>query len=348
MKKGEVNKMIIQEIGYIIVCLIALFFTIYFVFIKHQIKKILFLTPLYIIVLILPASLIINYFEYRNYEPEIHQVVFDETLDLSLVESDSRNYLINLYSGKEVTYINVYEKTPYKLKNLHPIYLKDLGDYYVVIYSYDKDKVIKNDRFLQGDYEFFETDILVLIEKETGYIFNTQAYELIGNEIDLNSFQFGENLIVFAVFIKHETNISFYQYINIQDDYSIENSRSLYENYYSDFVSDWQFPAIHEHTLGDPSELVDFKIFGTYIYYQDSYDNLYVGTYNQENYGVRFNFYETLMDEQYAKDGYIKATSTGIYYLSNDLDIYKLVSLTYPMLIEENVSTDDFEAFFDR
>ncbi len=333
------------EILFIVVVITAIVYTIYFTFITHQKEKLKYLTPLYLIIFIVAISLVVNIIQYRHYEYDIHQVVFEDKLNLSIVKTEDRNYLYNKITNKEVTYINVYEKTPYKSNNLQPIYFKDIGDYYLVVYSPDNKRIIENERFLQGNYESNEIDHLVLIEKETGYIYDTQEYELIGLEIDLTSFQFGNNLIVFGVFIPYENNISFYQYINIQDEYSIEDAMSLHENYYSDNVGDWTHPSIHFHTLGDPSEITGFEISGRYLYYKDSYGRIYVGAYNNETYGVNFSFYETLMDEELAKEGYIKVTDTGIYYLSNDGHLYKTRGYSIRTLIEINVSKDEFESY---
>jgi len=323
-----------------------LIFIMYFA-VKRMFKRSLkLLIALFVIIVIGAIPEIPSIIEGFNYEPEIHQIVFEGTLDVEIFHEDERSYLVYGDSKKEVTYLNVYEKNPFKSKISNPIYLNDIGDYYVVVFSLDNSMKITDDRFLQGDYEFYDVDHLVLIQKSTGYIFDTQEYELIGNEIDLTSFQYVDQTIFYGVFIPHENNISFYQYTIIQDEYSIEDARSKYENYYSDFVGGFQYPLIHFHRPEDPSELIDFKVAGKYLFVKDSYNNVYVGSYSDYEYGLTFTFDESLSDEEFLLEGYIKITENGIYYLGIDYNVYKVPSYSNPILIEENVTKAEFTNFY--
>jgi hypothetical protein len=225
-----------------------------------------------------------------------------------------------------------------------PIYLEEMESYYIVIFSYDKDTTIEYSRFRQGDYERIDAiDQLVLIEKSTGYIFNTTDYDLIGNEIDLNSFQEGKEVVTFNVFLPHEERISHVRWLYIEDDYSLETHASMYQNFHSEPMGgNWLGMIGHVHVLGDPSWVEVFDLSDDFFYYKDSYGKTYAGYLHQDENWINFKQSVDLTEERFASSGYYKLDDNGIYYVNNDMDlVYTLAFQT--VVIKENVNLENWE-----
>ena len=316
----------------------------YYLFSKNLLRTRTFIFALiFVVFLSFSLSKVLNSIEASQHTPEMDQIVFEGTLDIKLIEQTDRTYLAFTENNKEVEYISVYTSKPFIAKKVNPIYLEDIGDYYVMIYSKDKNKEIINNRFLQGDYEFYDSDHLVLIQKSTGYIFDTQDYELIGREIDLSSFQYSGTTIFYSVFLPYENGISFVQYISVSEDYSIETRMDKFENYSTNKIFGDSTGLVHSHTFGDPSKIVDFIVTGNYIYIKDSYNVVTVASYVQDTYGLNFTYDDSLSEEEFVLEGFIDVTIDGIYYLSSNYNIYRLIpGFLNATLIEENVTKDEY------
>ncbi|MBN2540755.1 MAG: hypothetical protein JXB08_04450 [Bacilli bacterium] len=294
-----------------------------YVIVTKQYKKLWLMSPVYLGAVLLLAVLLVNILGQENLEIIYQYVAFDDELDLSLVKTPERNYLIYTNSDEEVLYENRYEEQPFHSEKLHPIYLDDMEDYYIVIYSYDHTKTITNDRYTQNDYERNrKRDFLVLIRKDDGLVIYTEDYELIGREIDLNSFQSGNNIITFDIFIPYEKNISYIRCISIDDDVAYDSSYIYNDDIHNTpMITTFMGEIYHFHTLGDPSEILEFTLAGSFYYYEDSYGLSFAGKIRRDLYGAEFTRNLDLSLEEYAKDGYVRITESGIYYVSNDLDL---------------------------
>ena len=131
----------------------------YYLFSKNLLRTRTFIFALiFVVFLTFSLSKVLNSIETSQHTPEMDQIVFDGTLDIKLIKQTDRTYLAFTENNKEVEYISVYTSKPFIAKKVNPIYLEDIGDYYVMIYSKDKNKEIINNRFLQGDYEFYDSD----------------------------------------------------------------------------------------------------------------------------------------------------------------------------------------------
>ena len=271
------------------------------------------------------------------------QIVTDKRLSLQLEETADRNYLSN--HNEEALYIDFYDNSPKILKAWHPIYLDEIDNYYIVIFSKDKDKSISYLRFRQGDFERFDDiDRLVVINKDTGFIFHTTHYDLIGHEIDLTSFQEGNNIVTFNVFLPYEEKISYIRYISYTDDYSVMES---HENFHSEPMGgNWIGMVGHTHTPGDPSWVEDFILYENLYYYEDSYGEAYYGYLEYQGGWVQFRKSYHFTDETYVKAGYLKFTDDGLYYVDNDLNLVKMRG-PYKTTITSNIDINDWESYIN-
>ncbi len=282
-------------------------------------------------------------------ETGYNQVIFDDTLELSIAITPERNYLYHIESGEEVQYMNFYREKPFYSKLMHPIYIDEIESFYIVIFSYDKDKTITNNRFLQNDYErHHQRDILFLIDKSNGFIISAEDYEQIGYEIDLTSFQEGNNLITYGVFLLHEKGIAYIRCINIDSDITYDTYHNYINNIHNSIM--WVNSSIgvyHSHTLGDPSEIEAFILEGAFYYYEDSYGVAFAGRVSEQEYGVMFRADVILTDESNAIAGYVRVTNSGIYYISNDMNLMFTNGIT-TTLYQEDVNFEDWESYISE
>ncbi len=277
----------------------------------------------------------------RNaYYDVIHLIDASDDFDLMIEESEEGNYLVDRNTTKEVSFFSHYDLDESFELNSYPVYLKEYSDYYVLILSFDNEKEFLYDRFLIGDYELSTSDKLYVIEKSTGYVFDTREYDLISYEIDLNSFQYTSEAFFFNIYLPFENEIGFIYYWNITEDYYIESPRM---NYYSNILMSGEGEFLHYHTEQDPSSIVSFKVVDDYFYLIDTYDRVYSGTFYQDEYGLDFISNEFLSDEPFALEGFIRISDEGIYYLDQDLNIKKLnINSGLGIFVKEIASKDEF------
>jgi hypothetical protein len=295
----------------------------------------------YVLIIVFFTILI---FSSSNVQDIPDQIVTETRLLLELEKTIDRNYILN--HNEEARYIEVYDKDPKILEDWHPIYLDEIESYYIVIYSKDKDKQISYNRFRQGDYERFkDVDRLVVIHKDTGLIFHTTHYDLIGYEIDLNSFQEGHHIITFNVFLQYEEKISYVRYISYTSDYSIDNSKSFYENFATEPMGgNWIGMIGHTHTLGDPSWVEDFILHNNLYYYEDSYGEAYYGYLEPQGPYRAFRKSYEFTDETYAKQGYLKFVDDDLYFVDNDLNLCYLNGST-KVIVASHIVLENWESY---
>lgn len=282
-------------------------------------------------------------FSFSNEQGVPAQIISEQRLSLTLEKTSERNYLLN--HNEEAKYIDFYDQTPKTLKAWHPIYLDEIENYYIVIFSKDKDKQLSYQRFRQGDFERFDhIDRLVVINKDTGFIFFTTHYDLIGYEIDLTSFQEGNNMVTFNVFLQYEEKISYVRYISYTDDYSVMKS---HENFKSEPMGgNWIGMVGHTHTPGDPSWVEDFILYDNLYYYEDSYGEAYYGYLEYQGPWVQFRKSYHFTDETYVKEGYLKFTDDGLYYVDNDLNLIRIRG-PYKTTIKSNIDIANWESYIN-
>jgi|GEM_PF-2482764 len=326
----------------IIIFIIVLLGCIY-TLVKHRDNK-AYKNSAYLVFIFVTILLVIGSIDFSNQHDIPDQIVSDRVLSLSIVETDERSYLSN--NNQEVKYISLNNTTPSKLAYWHPVYLDEIDSYYIVIFSSDKDTKVSYSRFKQKDFERYQNiDTLVIIEKSTGYIFDTTHYELIGQEIDLTSFQEGFNIVTFNVFLSYEEKVSYIRYLHIKDDYSLESTDAMYDNFENEaIIGDWLKRVAHVHTLGEPSWVEDFILFEDQYYYEDSHGIINYGYIISDRTHLEFISQINLSNETYVKQGYFKLTKDGLYFV----DSYRtlcLVNYTGVNFITENIILEDWESY---
>ncbi len=172
-------------------------------------------------------------------------------------------------------------------------------------------------------------------------MFPIHEYEFIGKSIDLTSFQEVTNGLLYNILIDYELGIGMIGYLQIQDEYSTEDSRSIHENFYAGSFFGLLY---HTHTLGDPSEITVFEATFNHYYYKDSYGVIYVGKLRQDNYGI-IGSSDEVEDEYFLENGYYKITENGIYYLSNDMNLMQYLGYEVFVTVQENVTTNNWEDY---
>lgn len=295
------------------------------------------------IALVIAGVFVVSMVDFSPTEYIPDQIISNTSLSLRIEQTENRSYLMN--GDSEATYISYNDDQPKILKTWFPIYLDDLEDHYIVIFSHDMHRKVVYHRFRQTDYERHrDGDRLVVIQKRSGYIFDTIDYDLIGHEIDLTSFQEGTNVVTFSVFLPYEDRISHIRYIHYTDDYSIEDSHQMFENFYTEPMGgDWVGMVGHKHTLGDPSWVVDFILSGNLYYYEDSYGTAYYGDLRKQQKYIQFREFYDFSDEIYAKQGYLKFEHDGLYFVDNQLNVVYL-DASVATIVATNISLDHWES----
>lgn len=272
----------------------------------------------------------------------------DKPLLLELRASDDRSYLYNATLNQEVEYRSYIVSSKYHTQeDYHVVYFEELDHYYLTIYSKEYGKVYNN-RFKFGDYERDKGDLLYVINKEDGVMYPIIDYSLSGLEIDLNSFQVEEDVIIYGVYLRYETGISHYRYIITPEDISDSDYRHITwrNNDESIYIhGDLTGGSVHRHTLGDPSEIVYFKLYENLFLYIDSYDFIRVGEYDSSGGVLRFDGSEFLTGEQYVLNGYYEFANDSIYYVSNDMKLMKFDNLRWNVTIEESVTLENWKDY---
>ena len=128
--------------------------------------------------------------------------------DLKILEREQMKVL-SYKNNLEVTYIR--DGKEYQPKKNSIVYLRDLGSYYLAVYSLDSEKNYDHGRYILSDYESHEhIDRLYFINKKDGKMFIFYDYELIGKTLNLNTIEEIENIgFLYHVLIDFEQEISY-------------------------------------------------------------------------------------------------------------------------------------------
>ena len=301
-----------------------------------------------------PALLLYTLFTFLiNYDYDVDKemnivVKGDNDLNLTIYSNLERSYLINLDTLEEIEYKTTWRPKKEQTQNdLNAVYIKDLDPYYLVIFSEDKDRTY-SDRFTLGDHERDRGDLLYLIDKEDGYMYPVSSNELSGYEIDLTTFTVSDELVYYGVYLKYEDNISHYRYLYIPDDMTLEmyGNISFHNNRDAIWISGVQSGSVHLHTLGDPSNIELFDAREGRFVYIDTYGKIILGSYKKAEYDVTFSGSDLLTGQTNILLGYYDIVNGKLYYVSNELNLYRFDSNYAPSVpIRENVTLDNWQDF---
>ncbi len=210
----------------------------------------------------------------------------------------------------------------------HPVFISDAHeDYYFVIFSRNPDKIIE-DAYTQNDYEWnpLKSDVIAIISKTSGLINQPHVYDLIGFTIGLD-FIATDQTIRFPVYKPYTREINYYFVIIIDEQYDILSS-----------MTDLIFFAGLDRTLVN-HVYTNHMVLGVYSdQMMEFYTVLFEFDYASRNGTMYFSGgggssrrISDLDDELYVKQGYFTAIGDAIYYVNNDLKIYRytLTSNTY-------------------
>lgn len=327
----------IATIIYLLLCLAAITAIVQVVRGKaHKIYLLLVIIPVAVPVFAIIDNLNSDYHKHMNFIETTNN-----NLTVELREDEERTYLYNTELDKEVAYANQWNPGRYKTqKDYHVVYLKELENFYMVIYSKNKEKEY-TDRFLVGDHERDKGDLLYIINREDGFMYPVDAYSMSGYELDLDSFAVEDRVVYFGVYLKYETGISHYRNLYIPEDpddneYRETGWRNGRERIWIN--GNVSGGSSHRHILGDPSEIETFILHEDLFLYIDSYDYIRVGRYRVEDSWIKADGHEFLIGQNYVLAGYYEFYNGDLYYVSNDLKLMKYTNRNATYTIEENIS----------
>lgn len=254
--------------------------------------------------------------------------------DISLMKSDDSNYLYDNLNQEMIEHLDV--NTIYM-----PVYLKDLDNYYLVVYSVNND-LYENGLFRMSDYETYENiDWIVIIEKTTGVITIIREYHHIGRTFNLELATSGANNILLPVLIPHEKEVGSYIVIVIP-----ENAR--YRNdYYSIRSMKYYYYQENEPYIYYKDNIIDKD---GRVLSVDSEDNVILQVHDIRVEGPEVSsksqsFDQLFNEEKYVKEGYYKKYLGEIYYLDNNLNVKKIVDENNFVTIKELNNINEWESF---
>lgn len=312
----------INNIGYIILILLTATIIILIIFFKELIKKykVVFISVVSIFIYLTVVLVIMPLFQYND--PDWFSAIekkYDTSFDsLTIKWIDDFPVLYDKINQEPVNYL-VANKV-YKLKKYHLVYLKDHGDYYVMIYSCDKDKNYSNGYFIQDDYErFYDADKILIFSKKAGKFINIRLYDIIGKLVDLKGINASNNIITMPVLIPHEDKIGFVYGVFINpgfliDDNQISDISSIvsftdYLNNPSCYIKKVAISSEYGILYTDSAGEVSYKIYN--LQFTDNSASL-----SPDDYSTHFQTIENI-----AK-GYFTDYNGSIYYLGDELKLY--------------------------
>jgi hypothetical protein len=234
--------------------------------------------------------------------------------------------LMDLESGQYASYIDYLGVV--KNPEFHPVYISDVHEeFYFVIFSRHVEKVIEN-VYTQNDYERNElnSDVITIISKTSGLIASPHTYDLIGFTIGLD-IEVTNHSIRFPVFKPYTREVSYYFVIFIEEKHGLLSTMTdliLYSGFDRVLIHHVYTSQMILGVYSDES--IEFGRF-TYEFDYESYQGVMMRTGG----GISGGPIDDLDDELYVKQGYFTAIDDAIYYVNNDLKIYRytLTSNTY-------------------
>lgn len=252
-------------------------------------------------------------------------------------ESTNNGLIIKNKSGTNILYDNIknQEVTYFKDKKdvssilYTPVYLRNLRNYYLVVFSTNQNKDYSAGRFIQGEYDFFNADQLCFIRKSDGVMIFFKDYELIGKTIDLNTIENIDNFVIYRVFVDFETDISFVGLYEIDETIRINITTII--------------TKIHYHGE-DYSYVKKFVTSNDFVFmWTNSYNKVFVNT-KKDGGHLSMNPITSYMDQTYIIEGYFTNYNGDIYYVDNDLKIRKLNVKGEDLFIADVINLSNWES----
>lgn len=222
--------------------------------------------------------------------------------DFKLVFED-QSEVIYLDTLKNETHLNIY-----------PIYIKELDNYYVVIYSHDKNKRLLYNLYTQDDYELYrnEVDLFTLISKTDGVISMPRVYNLIGSTIDLNQILSKDETIILPIYKPFKSDINYYYLIQ-------EIQTSTHKYFKNDIIS------LTANRKIERFEFLDNKFITLFdngdIHYEIHTQTALSESQGHIGYAYSKSYYDILDDKTFVKEGYFTTHNNQFYILDDDMFI---------------------------
>jgi hypothetical protein len=240
--------------------------------------------------------------------------------DLKILEREQMKVL-SYKNNLEVTYIR--DGKEYQPKKNSIVYLRDLGSYYLAVYSLDSEKNYDHGRYILSDYESHEhIDRLYFINKKDGKMFIFYDYELIGKTLNLNTIEEIENIgFLYHVLIDFEQEISYAALLAIKQsnaenrDYPLSINIFLTDTHYHG--TDYSY--IQKVMVNKNKEFVWTDSYGK------AYQNTFTVSFTKDSAHAYYGRKKEILEgENYFLQGYWKLKDDGLYYVDNNLKLYKL------------------------
>jgi hypothetical protein len=240
--------------------------------------------------------------------------------DLKILEREQMKVL-SYKNNLEVTYIR--DGKEYQPKKNSIVYLRDLGSYYLAVYSLDSEKNYDHGRYILSDYESHEhIDRLYFINKKDGKMFIFYDYELIGKTLNLNTIEEIENIgFLYHVLIDFEQEISYAALLAIKQsnaenrDYPLSINIFLTDTHYHG--TDYSY--IQKVMVNKNKEFVWTDSYGK------AYQNTFTVSFTKDSAHAYYGRKQEILEgENYFLQGYWKLKDDGLYYVDNNLKLYKL------------------------
>ncbi|WP_025725031.1 hypothetical protein [Acholeplasma granularum] len=255
---------------------------------------------------------------------------YDSTVPLKI---ENKKLISNFNS--EVIYLDSF-KVEVSL-NIYPIYLKELDNYYLVIYSYDMNKSLEYELYTQNDYEMYrnKVDILALINKADGKLSVPRVYNLIGSTFDLSQILNKGETILLPIYKPYKSDINYYYLIQGIKKSNLTHFKTKFISLTSNkVIQKFEFLENRFITLFDNGE----------IQYETHTEGIISGNNNSTNFSYSTNNYEVLDNKTFVKMGYFTTHHNKFYILNDDMAIYLLEG----EVLTKIKTIEDINDFYDE
>lgn len=256
---------------------------------------------------------------------QINNINLNDSLSIRTI--DGKKQLYNDTLNESIQFKNL------DFKFLQPVFLSQVDNYYVVVFSLDGNKTYEDGRFYQGDLELQKSmDKLAFIDVEHAYIHELRKVELIGRTIDLFSMDSNDTSVAYKVyhyysdltFAYYFTTFSYAEKISLSQTYSITLEAGIYfypmvqghetEGAIQDNVTNFGW-ANDNYCIFNTEEGVKVGHFDIETYISDGFITGSSWRYND------LTFYDS---EIYLQQGYYTVRHNLIYYVDNNMNLYEL------------------------
>ena len=294
----------------------------------------------HLIIFSLLALIFIGFLGYWLMPTNVKNTIFSTMItnepieNLHIEKVDGVNVLYNNNAKVSYTYVGD-GKAP---ETYYPVYLKDLDDYYLLVFSIDSNKDYSHNRFYQEDYErSYFIDWIYFVDKKTGDMYYLRVYNTIGKTLALDKFENVNGIVIYHVLLDFELETSYCGLLFIN---TVEIGNGIF---FSSEVTRFHYHGddysyIKKLLLTTKNQLIEVDSYGEIYYSSFSY------TYNNNGFSMkRHTSSKILADEEYAKAGYITVVNDKIFYVNNNLEIYQFKYTGLDVYIEDVISLNTWE-----